>query len=187
MYYWHWFQNLIHGPKTTGFPTAPATFHVPFHPDAIVPGTIPPEAFPNRATALRQVDGGSCNGCESELSLLSSPDYDFSRYGFSFAPSPRHADILVVTGVITTAMAPIIQDVLEAMPHPKRVIALGNCAIDGGVFQKAPGVIGHLSTIVAVSLSIKGCPPTPADILRGLLWAADGHDPWKPSNEQERA
>ncbi len=173
MFYWRWLKDLAQGPKTTRFP---------FHPDADVTSTGEPRVVHapgdsgnpiRRAMAVRQVDGGSCNGCESEMQLLSSPDYDFSRFGFSYTPSPRHADILVVTGVITEQMAEVIRHVWEAMPSPKRVVALGQCALNGHVFRNAPGVIGSLEGIVPVTVAISGCPPTPGDILRGLLAAVD--------------
>ncbi len=185
MYYWHWFRNIVRRPHTTGFPTER---------DSVVQQMlsqgglgIHPEGDSNqlirRAMAIRQVDSGSCNGCESELSLLSAPDYDLTRYGFSFTPSPKHADILVVTGVVTRAMAPVIQRVYEQMTEPKRVVAMGVCAISGGVFHTAPGVLGSLNGLVPVTLSIDGCPPSPGDILRGLLWAVDGKDPQDAQQE----
>lgn len=178
MYYWHGVRNLLKRPATTGFPTEPDPFLAAMaHPDAVRATGEPPAPALRRSLALRHVDGGSCNGCESELSLLSGPDYDFSRYGFAYTPSPKHADILVVTGVITQAMAPVIREVYEALPHPKAVVAVGACAVDGGLFAGAPGVLGRLDRLVPVTVRIAGCPPTPADILRGLLWAVDGRDP----------
>lgn len=178
MYYWHWLKNIVRRPYTTGFPTEM---------DTVVRGMSDGDAVHlkgqarsrviRRALAIRHVDGGSCNGCESELGLLSGPDYDLSRYGFSFTPSPKHADILVVTGVITEAMVPVIADVFDQMTAPKRVVALGWCAIDGGVFQGAPGVRGGLDGVVPVTSLIAGCPPSPGDILRGLMAAVDGVDP----------
>lgn len=122
-----------------------------------------------RSLAIRHIDTGSCNGCESELSLLGSPAYDFSRFGFSFTPSPRHADLLLVTGVVTEAMVPILQATYDAMPEPKIVIAAGACAIDGCVFRGAPGVVGDLSRVLPVAARIPGCPPSPADLLGALL------------------
>ncbi len=178
MYYWHWLTNIVRRPQTTGFPTerdeaaqAMSDF------DAVRNIGLTGQGILRRAMAIRHVDAGSCNGCESELGLLSSPDYDLSRYGFSFTPSPKHADILVVTGVVTEAMVPVIRQVFEQMTAPKRVVALGSCAIDGWVFQGAPGVRGGLDGIVPVTTAIAGCPPSPGDILRGLLAAVDGVDP----------
>ncbi len=178
MYYWHWLRHILRAPDTSGYPTEPdAAVAAMANPDAIGRLAPPQGTFPRRAAALRHIDGGSCNGCEAELGLLASPDYDLSRYGFSFTPSPKHADLLVVTGVITPSMAPIIQAVYEQMGHPKRVIALGSCAIDGWVFRGAPEVLGSLDGIVPVTVAIAGCPPTPGDILRGLLTAVDGMAP----------
>lgn len=178
MYYWHWLKNIVRRPHTTGFPTES-------DPDAaamsdwtaVRTGGSTVDTVLRRSMAIRHVDAGSCNGCESELGLLSSPDYDLSRYGFSFTPSPKHADILVVTGVITEAMVPVMQNVFEQMSAPKRVVALGACPMDGGVFRGAPGVRGRLDGIIPVTATIAGCPPSPGDILRGLLAAVDGVDP----------
>lgn len=125
-----------------------------------------------RSVAIRHVDAGSCNGCESEISLLSSAVYDLSRFGFSFTPSPRHADILLVTGVITQAMVPMLKETYEAMPAPKRVVAVGGCPMGGDVFAGAPGVIGDLSKVLPVDVWVPGCPPSPARILAALLEAA---------------
>jgi membrane-bound hydrogenase subunit mbhJ len=178
VYYWHWLRHLLHRPATTGFPTEPdSSVSAMAHADAVRTNGPPPSPALRRSLALRHLDGGSCNGCESELALLAGPDYDFSRYGFSYTPSPRHADVLVVTGVITAAMAPVIRTVYETLPHPKAVVAVGACAVGGGVFAGAPGVLGSLDPILPVTVRIAGCPPTPADILRGLLQAVDGRDP----------
>ncbi len=179
MYYWHWLRNVVHRPYTTGYPTKPDPEFLGNESCGRIRGHFnlgdPP--MTRRSLAIRHVDSGSCNGCESELSLLASPDYDLTRYGFGLVPSPKHADILVVTGVVTERMAPVVKNAWEQMTEPKRVVAMGICAISGGVFQGAPGVIGSLDGIVPVSVQIDGCPPTPAEILRGLLWAVDGKDP----------
>lgn len=179
MYYWHWFRNIVRRPYTTGYPTnsdleLAETESRDGIRESFNPGDLP---MSRRSLAIRQVDSGSCNGCESELGLLASPDYDLTRYGFGWVPSPKHADILVVTGVVTERMAPVVKAVWEQMTEPKRVVAIGICAINGGVFRDAPGVIGSLDGIVPVAIQIDGCPPTPAEILRGLLWAVDGKDP----------
>lgn len=177
MYYWHWLKNIVRLPKTTGYPTEVDPLVASMaNTDALQSDHSENPVVFRRAAAIRHVDAGSSNGCESELGLLSGPDYDLTRYGFSFTPSPKHADILVVTGVITQAMVPVIKTVYEHMTEPKRVVALGSCAIDGSVFKEAPGVVGSLGGIVPVTLAIAGCPPTPGDILRGLLTAVDGFD-----------
>lgn len=182
MHYWHWLNNLGRKPATTGFPTEGdgAVKHMLQGEVQSVDAQAveaPVCEFLRRSLHLRHVDTGSCNGCESELSLLGSPDYDLSRYGFAFTPSPKHADLLVVTGVVTRPMAEVLQRVYQQMTAPKKVVAVGICAISGGVFAGAEGVLGSLAGIVPVDVSIDGCPPSPGDILRGLLWAVDGRDP----------
>jgi len=180
MYYWHWVKNLLSKPLTTGYPTEPDREVRRFTQSGSV-ARIETEAVRRssiqRSCAIRQVDAGSCNGCESELSLLVSPNYDFTRYGFSYTPVPKHADLLVITGVITEPMVAVIKQAYAQMGTPKRVLALGDCAISGGWFKGAPGVLGSLDGVVAVSVSVEGCPPAPPDILRGLLTALDGEEP----------
>lgn len=172
MYYWHWLRNVVRLPHTTGYPTEPDSATEALAHPADVRDVLPRRGpFFGRSVAIRHVDGGSSNGCESELSLLSSPDYDFSRYGFTFSPSPKHADVLVVTGVITQELVPVIQSVFAQMTEPKRVVALGWCAINGWMFREAPNVVGSLDGIVPVTVSVAGCPPSPADMLNGLLQA----------------
>ena len=184
MYYWHWVRNVVRRPYTTGYPTNPDPELMGDESRNVIRESFKSGDRPmrRRSLAIRQVDSGSCNGCESELSLLASPDYDLTRYGFGLVASPKHADILVVTGVVTERMAPVVKAAWEQMTEPKRVVAMGICAINGGVFQGAPGVIGSLEGIVPVVIQIDGCPPTPAAILRGLLWAVDGKDP-EPAKE----
>ncbi|OLZ10522.1 NADH-quinone oxidoreductase subunit B family protein [Sulfobacillus thermosulfidooxidans] len=187
MFYWRWLSDLLHGPKTTTFP-AQSDPHIVSRGEIHIQGTLNDETAPiRRAMAIRHVDGGSCNGCESELQLLTSPDYDFSRFGFSFTPSPRHADILVVTGVITRPMVEILQHVFEGMPSPKRVVALGQCAINGHVFAHAPDVLGSLKNVLPLTVEITGCPPTPADILQGLLQAVETYPIQQGENQNERS
>jgi Ni,Fe-hydrogenase III small subunit len=117
---------------------------------------------------LRHVDAGSCNGCEVELSGCFSPVYDAERYGVRLVASPRHADGLVVTGVVTRNMAGALEATLEAAPEPRVVIAVGDCACNGGVFSDAYGVVGPASSVVPVDVEVTGCPPTPAEIVAGL-------------------
>lgn len=138
-----------------------------------------------RSLAIRHIDTGSCNGCESEISLLGSPAYDFSRFGFSFTPSPRHADLLLVTGVVTEQMVPVLQATYDAMPDPKIVVAAGACAIDGCVFRGAPGVVGDLAQILPVAARVPGCPPSPTELL-GALLAVTGN-PGAAAQRQEVA
>lgn len=117
---------------------------------------------------VRHVDAGSCNGCEVEIASTLGPVYDAERVGVRLVASPRHADALVVTGPVTRNMAVPLRKALEATPAPKLVIALGDCACDGGVFGEGYGVVGPVSAVVDVDLDVPGCPPEPATILRSL-------------------
>ena len=124
-----------------------------------------------RSLAIRQVDAGSCNGCELEITGLTGPHYDLERFGVHFVASPRHADCLLVTGPVTRNMADPLRRTFQATPEPRRVVALGDCAINCGVFADAYGVQGPVSDVVPVDLEVPGCPPEPAAIvaaLRGL-------------------
>ena len=121
-----------------------------------------------RSLALRHVDGGSCNGCELELQALQGVLYDLERFGLRFVASPRHADVLVVTGPLTRNLREALERTWVATPDPKWVVALGGCAIDGGVFRGSYAVAGGVGEAVPVDLTIPGCPPSPAMILAGL-------------------
>ncbi len=122
-----------------------------------------------RALAIREVDAGSCNGCELEIQGLASPAYDMERFGMHFVASPRHADLLLVTGPVTRNMEEPLRRTYDATPSPKLVVAVGDCAKTCGVFRGSYAVIGPVDRIVPVDVTIAGCPPEPADILRGLL------------------
>ncbi len=124
-----------------------------------------------RAVAIRQVDAGSCNGCEIEISGLSSPVYDLERFGLHFVASPRHADLLLVTGPVTLNMRTPLRRTWEATPDPKLVVAIGDCAHDCGVFAGSYAVAGRVQDVIPVDAVVTGCPPAPADILRGILAA----------------
>jgi Ni,Fe-hydrogenase III small subunit len=126
-----------------------------------------------RALAIREVDAGSCNGCELEISGLTSPVYDSERFGIHFVASPRHADMLLVTGPVTRNMAVPLRKTWEATPEPKLVVAVGDCARTCGVFRGSYAVAGSVDAIVPVDVFVDGCPPEPADILRGILTALD--------------
>ncbi|MCW5729113.1 MAG: NADH-quinone oxidoreductase subunit B family protein [Alphaproteobacteria bacterium] len=119
--------------------------------------------------AIRHVDAGSCNGCELEIHALGNPYYDLERYGLRFVASPRHADLLLVTGPVTHNMAEALHRTYTAMPGPKWVVAAGTCALDGGCFAGSYAVLGGVSALLPVDLHVAGCPPAPLDLLRGLL------------------
>lgn len=122
---------------------------------------------------IREVDAGSCNGCELEISALSNPYYDMERFGLHFVASPRHADCLLVTGPVTRNMAEPLRRTYEATPDPKIVIAIGDCANNCGVFKDSYAVVGGVDKVIPVNVFVAGCPPEPADILRGILLALD--------------
>jgi len=122
-----------------------------------------------RSLSIRQVDAGSCNGCELEINALSNAYYDLERFGLRFVASPRHADVLLVTGPVTKNMREALERTYAATPDPKWVVALGDCALDGGIFAGSYAVVGGVSAVVPVDLHIRGCPPRPEQILRGLL------------------
>ncbi len=136
-------------------------------------------ALLGRALAIREVDAGSCNGCELEISGLAGPTYDLERFGLQFVASPRHADLLLVTGPVTRNMAIPLQKTYAATPDPKLVVAVGDCARTCGVFAGGYGVAGAVADFVPVDAYVAGCPPEPADILRGIL-AALGRIDVKP-------
>ena len=129
-----------------------------------------------RALAVREVDAGSCNGCEIEITGLMSPVYDSERFGIHFVASPRHADLLLVTGPVTRNMEVPLRKTYEATPAPKLVVAVGDCARTCGVFRGSYAIVGSVDAVVPVDVFVDGCPPEPADILRGIL-AALGRRP----------
>ncbi len=122
-----------------------------------------------RSLSIRQVDAGSCNGCELEINALSNAFYDLERFGLHFVASPRHADVLLVTGPVTKNMHEALERTYRATPDPKWVVALGDCVADGGIFAGSYAVAGGVKDVVPVDLHIKGCPPRPVEILQGLL------------------
>lgn len=122
-----------------------------------------------RSLSIRVVDAGSCNGCELEINALSNAFYDLERFGLRFVASPRHADVLFVTGPVTKNMREALERTYRATPDPKWVVAVGDCAIDGGFFAGSYAVAGGVSTILPVDLHIRGCPPSPLELLNGLL------------------
>jgi Ni,Fe-hydrogenase III small subunit len=126
-----------------------------------------------RALAIREVDAGSCNGCELEISGLTGPVYDCERFGIHFVASPRHADLLLVTGPVTRNMEVPLRKTYEATPEPRLVVAVGDCARTCGVFHGSYAIAGSVDRIVPVDVFVAGCPPEPLDIMRGILAALD--------------
>jgi Ni,Fe-hydrogenase III small subunit len=122
-----------------------------------------------RSLSIREVDAGSCNGCELEIHALNNAFYDLERFGLRFVASPRHADVLLVTGPVTRNMHEALERTWRATPDPKWVVALGDCAVDGGLFAGSYACAGGVAEVLPVDLRIRGCPPAPIDILRGLL------------------
>lgn len=121
-----------------------------------------------RSLSIRQVDAGSCNGCELEIHALNNAFYDLERLGLRFVASPRHADVLMVTGPVTRNMRQALLRTYNATPDPKWVVAVGACAVDGGIFAESYAVTGGVKDVAPVDLHIRGCPPTPIEILKGL-------------------
>ncbi len=119
--------------------------------------------------AIREVDAGSCNGCELEISALNGPHYDLERFGLHFVASPRHADCLLVTGPVALNMAEPLRRTWEATPDPKLVIAVGDCALDGGIFRGSYAIAGGVADVIPVDATVRGCPPSPAALLAALL------------------
>jgi Ni,Fe-hydrogenase III small subunit len=134
-------------------------------------GLPPPDR--GRSLAIRHVDAGSCNGCEHELTLASSPYYDLQRYGLGVVASPRHADVLLVTGPVTTRMRDPLLTAYEAMPEPRLVAALGDCALGCGGLGHPDELVGPVDAVLPVDLRIPGCPPTPDAIATALLGLVD--------------
>ena len=129
-----------------------------------------------RSLAIRHIDAGSCNGCELEIHALNNSFYDIERFGLRFVASPRHADVLLVTGPVTRNMREALERTYRATPDPKWVVAVGHCAANGGIFAGSYSVVGGVSAVVPVDLHIDGCPPSPLKMLQGLL-ALLAHEP----------
>jgi Ni,Fe-hydrogenase III small subunit len=126
-----------------------------------------------RSLAIREVDAGSCNGCELEIHALNNPVYDVERFGIKFVASPRHADVLMVTGPVTWNMKQALERTYAATPAPKWVVAIGDCGLNCGVFAGSAAVVGPVASVIPVDLHIPGCPPTPLDMLKGLIALVD--------------
>jgi len=127
-----------------------------------------------RALCIRQIDAGSCNGCELEIHALNNPYYNIEGLGIRFVASPRHADMLLVTGPLALNMREAVRLAYEATPEPKLVVAAGECACTGGMFRDSYAVCGPLADLLPVDVHIPGCPPSPVELLRGILTALRG-------------
>jgi len=130
-----------------------------------------------RALTIRQVDAGSCNGCELEIHALNNPYYNLEGRGIRFVASPRHADMLLVTGPVAANMKIAVQRAWEATPEPKLVVAVGDCGCNGGVFGESYASCGRVASVIPVDVAIPGCPPPPLEILRGILSAVTAGQP----------
>ena len=159
------FESLTHGPLTERAP-APDEAALAELAQSVNRAAL---ARLGRSLSIREVDAGSCNGCELEIHALSNAFYDLERFGLRFVASPRHADVLMVTGPVTKNMREALLRTFNATPDPKWVVAVGACAVDGGIFAGTYAVAGGVSETIPVDLHISGCPPTPTQLLSGLL------------------
>jgi Ni,Fe-hydrogenase III small subunit len=159
------FKSVIHGPVTEP-PPAPSEEAIAELAQSVDRAA---RARLGRSLSIREVDAGSCNGCELEIHALSNAFYDLERFGLRFVASPRHADVLMVTGPVTKNMREALLRTYNATPDPKWVVAVGTCALDGGIFAGSYAVVGGVKEVIPVDLHIYGCPPSPLEILRGLI------------------
>jgi Ni,Fe-hydrogenase III small subunit len=137
-------------------------------------------AILGQALAIRMVDAGSCNGCELEINALGNPYYNLEGLGIKFVASPRHADLLLVTGPVSRNMATALRRTYDAAPEPKLVVAVGDCGCDGGLFGESYASLGPVSSVIPVDVWVPGCPPAPIEILRGILTAVRRGQPASP-------
>ena len=128
-------------------------------------------AILGQALAIRQVDAGSCNGCELEIHALNNPYYNLEGLGIKFVASPRHADMLLVTGPVSRNMEEALRRTYDATPEPRLVVAVGDCAACGGIFGESYATVGSVAKVIPVDVTVAGCPPPPLEILRGILAA----------------
>ena len=133
-----------------------------------------------RALCIRQVDAGSCNGCELEIHALNNPVYNIEGLGIRFVASPRHADMLLVTGPVSAHMAVALRRTYDATPDPKLVVAVGDCGCSGGVFGESYASLGAVSRVIPVDVAVPGCPPSPERLLQGILTAVSARRPGSP-------
>ncbi|NMM39088.1 MAG: NADH-quinone oxidoreductase subunit B family protein [Glaciimonas sp.] len=164
---WQLFKQIVH----VGIPTETAP--EPHDAWRTEHGQIQTEILHTlgRALCIRVVDAGSCNACELEIQALGNPYYNMEGLGIKFVASPRHADMLLVTGPVTKNMEAALLYAYDAIPHPKLVVAIGECACTGGIFGESYASCGRVSNVIPVDVTVPGCPPKPIDILRGILTA----------------
>jgi Ni,Fe-hydrogenase III small subunit len=159
------FKSLLHGPLTE---PAPAADDAALAEVGKRVGDLARRRL-GRTLSIREVDAGSCNGCELEIHALSNVFYDLERFGLRFVASPRHADVLMVTGPVTVNMREALERTYRATPGPKWIVAVGACGRDGGVFAGSYACVGGVGAVLPVDLHIPGCPPSPIALLKGLL------------------
>jgi Ni,Fe-hydrogenase III small subunit len=159
------FESLVRSPLTEAPPDAELSILAEL---ATTLGRIARQRL-GRSLSIREIDAGSCNGCELEIHALGNAYYDIERFGLRFVASPRHADVLLVTGPVTRNMREALERTYNATPAPKWVVAVGDCAFDGGCFAGSYAVFGGVSKVVPVDLHIAGCPPSPTMLLSGLV------------------
>ena len=171
------FKSLVHGPLTEAAPVKDeaAARELAARVDSAARRRL------GRTLSIREVDAGSCNGCELEIHALNNVVYDLERFGLRFVASPRHADVLLVTGPVTTNMRQALERTYHATPHPKWVVAVGDCAKDGGLFSGSYACVGGVSAVLPVDLHIRGCPPSPVALLKGLLALSEHVDHEAPA------
>ena len=155
----------------TGIATEPAP--VPHQALRVAAGRLNDEVLRllGRALAIRHVDAGSCNGCELEIHGVNNPYYNLEGMGIKFVASPRHADLLLVTGPVSRNMEQALRRTYDAVPEPKLVVAVGDCGCDGGIFGENYASCGRVANVIPVDAAVPGCPPTPAAIIQGILTA----------------
>ena len=164
------FENLTRGPLTEAAPAADEASLAELAKSV----NRAARARLGRSLSIRQVDAGSCNGCELEIHALNNAFYDLERFGLHFVASPRHADVLMVTGPVTKNMREALLRTYNATPDPKWVVAVGACAADGGLFAGSYAVAGGVGDVIPVDLHIPGCPPSPTALLKGLIALLNG-------------
>jgi Ni,Fe-hydrogenase III small subunit len=161
------FKSLLHGPLTEVAPLADdaAAAELAAQVKRVARQRL------GRTLSIREVDAGSCNGCELEINALNNPYYNLEGRGMHFVASPRHADMLLVTGPVARNMRVALQRTYEAVPEPKLVVAIGDCGCSGGIFGESYASCGKVANIIPVDVAVPGCPPRPLEILRGIVTA----------------